>query len=240
MESSEERIRNRPLHNMFTSLPPRYDLINRIITLGFDKRWRREAAKACLVSRPARVVDLCCGTGDLALDFRKLGGNDLEIIGLDFSGSMLKKAAQKAASSAGRISFVHGEVGSLPFRSRCFDCVGISFAFRNLTHNNPMAQKHLAEIFRILREDGRLVIVESSQPRAKLTRELYHLFLHIFAAQMGAIIARNRAAYRYLAQSAIRFYDPLQLTELLKDTGFRQVSFRPLFLGATCIHEAIR
>ena len=171
---------------------------------------------------------------------KELGGNDITVVGLDFSRSMLKKAVQKAASSVGQVSFVHGDAGTLPFPSGYFDCVGISFAFRNLTHNNPMAQTHLAEIFRIIRGCGRLVILESSQPRSRLIREFYHFFMRIFAAQMGGFIARNRAAYQYLAQSAIRFYDPFEVMRLLEETGFRQVSFFPLFLGAVCIHEAVK
>ena len=233
---------NKPLHGMFTAIPHRYDLINHIITWGLDKRWRRKAARECLSSHPGKVLDLCCGTGDLAISLAQLSGDDVELTGVDYSQPMLEIATKKAESLARskKISFVYGDAANLPFPDGYFDCIGISFAFRNLTYKNPLLRRHITEIFRILSTGGKLVIVETSQPRVKLIRKLYHLYLRWFVRRLGYLLSGNRGAYYYLAESAARFYTSEELKELLLTAGFRQVSFRPLFFGVTDIHVAVK
>ena len=169
----------KPLQRMFTIVPPRYDLINHLITLGLDNRWRRKAAIECLTSHPGRVLDLGCGTGDLIIAIARVSANDAEFTGIDYSQPMLEIAARKTELLArGRnISFIYGDAASLPFPDGYFDCVGISFAFRNLTYKNPLAQLHLSEVRRVLSTGGRYVIVETSQPKSKLIRKIFHLYL---------------------------------------------------------------
>ena len=234
--------RNEPLHHMFTAVPLRYDLVNHVITWGLDKRWRRQAARECLASRPDRVLDLCCGTGDLAISLARLTENSVELVGLDYSQPMLEIATRKAESSARgrRLLFVHGDAANLPFPDRHFGCVGISFAFRNLTYKNPLALPHLAEVLRVLRDGGRYVIVETSQPKSKLIRKLYHLYLRQFLFRLGHWFSGNRGAYQYLAESATRFYTSEEVKELLIRAGFRQVFFRSFLFGAVGIHVAIK
>lgn len=231
-----------PLHRMFTGVPPRYDLINRIITLGLDRRWRRKAARECLPQKPVRVLDLCCGTGDLLIDLAWLANRNLELTGIDYSQPMLEIATKKAEPLAqGRqISFIYGDAANLPFPDGYFDCVGISFAFRNLTYKNPLAQLHLAEVLRILKTDGRYVIVETSQPGSKLIRKIYHLYLRWFVFRVAHLLSGNRSAYNYLTESATRFYSSEEVKEMLLSAGFRQVSFNPLLFGAAGIHVAVK
>ena len=231
-----------PLYGMFTAVPPRYDLINHLITWGLDKRWRWQAARECLTSQPGKVLDLCCGTGDLAINLARLAGNHVELTGLDYSQPMLEIATQKAERLAvgEKVSFVYSDAANLPFSDGYFDCIGISFALRNLTYKNPLAQRHIAEILRVLSDGGRLVVVETSQPRAKLIRKLYHLYLRWFVSRMGYLLSGNRGAYHYLAESAARFYTSEELGELLVIAGFRQVSFRPLSLGTIGICVAVK
>ncbi len=230
------------LHDVFTSVPPRYDLINTLVTLGLDKRWRRQAARECLVSRPGRVLDLCCGTGDLAVSLARLAVDDVAVVGIDYSQPMLDRAARKAEQlgDGRRPSFTCGDAANLPFPEGYFDCVGISFALRNLTYANPLAQRYLAETLRVLSDGGRFVIVETSQPRLRLVRQLYHLYLRQFVFRLGYLISGNRSAYRYLAESAARFYTPDELGKTLLAAGFRRVSCRRLFLGAVSIHVAVK
>ncbi len=232
----------KPLHIMFTAIPRRYDLINHIITWGQDKRWRDKAARECLKSKPARVLDLCCGTGDLIINLARLAESDVELTGVDFSQPMLDIAARKAEllTSGQKISFIHGDAGELPFPDEYFDCVGISFAFRNLTYKNPLVQSHLAEVFRVLKPGGRFVIVESSQPKSRLIRKMYHLYLRWFVFRVGYWLSGNRQAYHYLAESAARFYNSREIKEMLLKTGFRQVSFQPFLFGAVGIHVATK
>ncbi len=233
---------NKPLHSMFSAVPPRYDMINHIITWGLDERWRRKAARECLASPLGKVLDLCCGTGDLAINLAQLAENNVELTGVDYSQPMLEIAVKKAEQLARgrRISFIHGDAANLPFPDGYFDCVGISFAFRNLTYKNPLAQRHIAEVLRVLSAGGRYVIVETSQPKLKLIRKLYHLYLRWFVSRLGYLLSGNRGAYNYLAESASRFYTAEELQGILGTAGFRQVSFRSLFFGAIGIHVAVK
>ncbi len=238
---ADKTIQTRPLYDMFTAVPRRYDLINHLITWGLDERWRREAARECLTSRPKKMLDLCCGTGDLAINLARLAENDVAIVGVDYSPPMLEIATRKAEPLTGRkVSFTHGDAANLPFPDGYFDSVGISFAFRNLTYKNPLAQRHIAEVLRVLSTGGRFVIVETSQPRAKLVRGLYHLYLHWFVFRLGHLLSGNRGAYHYLAESAARFYTSEELKAMLVAAGFREVSCHPLFWGAIGIHVAIK
>lgn len=234
--------RSKPLHRMFTAVPPRYDLINTLITWGFDRGWRRKAARKCLASQPGEVLDLCCGTGDLAINLARSGQNGLSVVGIDYSRPMLELANKKATSSTGRrqVSFLYGDAAALPFSAGSFDCVGISFAFRNLTYKNPLTQRCMAEVLRVLKNGGRFVVVETSQPRVKLIRKLYHLYLRWFVSPLGSLLSGNKGAYRYLAESAAHFYRAEEVTELLLRTGFSEVSYRPLFLGVAGIHVATK
>jgi demethylmenaquinone methyltransferase/2-methoxy-6-polyprenyl-1,4-benzoquinol methylase len=155
---------------------------------------------------------------------------------------MLKRAREKAgrAGLGGKVKFIHGEVTSLPFPDDSLDCVGISFAFRNLTYKNPLRTPHLVEVLRVLRQDGWYVVVESSQPENYFVRKLFQSYLHAFVAPVGALLSNNKGAYNYLAQSASHFYSSKKIREMLITAGFRDVSYRELFYGAAGIHIAIK
>ena len=234
--------RNKPLHHMFTAVPHRYDLVNHIITWGLDKRWRWKAARECLTSQPSKVLDLCCGTGDLAVNLARLAENNVELTGIDYSQPMLEIATKKAEPLARerKISFVYGDADNLPFPDGYFGCVGISFAFRNLTYKNSLAWQHIAEVLRVLSPGGRYVIVESSQPKSKLVRMIFHWYLRWFVYRVGYFLSRNKGAYHYLAESASRFYTPEEVEEVLLKAGFRRVSYQSLFFGAAGIHVAVK
>lgn len=239
---ADKANRGKPLHAMFTAVPPRYDLVNHIITWWMDKRWRRQAARECLSSKPARALDLCCGTGDLAMALARLADDSVEVSGVDFSQPMLDIAQQKAKAVAGgkKLSLVYGDVAHLPFPDGYFDSIGISFAFRNLTYKNPLTREYMVEVLRVLSDGGRFVIVESSQPKSRLVRKLFHLYLRWFVSWAGSRLSGNRGAYHYLAESAARFYDSEEVKKLLLAAGFCQVSFRPFFFGVVGIHVAVK
>jgi demethylmenaquinone methyltransferase/2-methoxy-6-polyprenyl-1,4-benzoquinol methylase len=242
MNSSKIFPQPRPLHGMFTAVPPSYDLINHVVTLGLDRRWRQLSAKVCLKGSPRRVLDLGCGTGDLTIHLALLTEKDVEITGLDYSLPMLERARRKAsrAGVGGRVKFLHGEATGLPFPDGYLDCVGISFAFRNLTYKNPLRLPHLAEVKRVLRPGGRCVIVESSQPANRIIRTLFHFYMRIVAQLVGTLISGNRSAYRYLAESMSRFYTPKQVREMLLKAGFSDITYRPLLFGIVGIHVATK
>jgi demethylmenaquinone methyltransferase/2-methoxy-6-polyprenyl-1,4-benzoquinol methylase len=242
MKSSDIFPQPRPLHGIFSSVPPSYDLINHLVTWGMDRRWRRLAARLCLENNSKKILDLGCGTGDLSVHLARLAEDDVQIAGLDYSAPMLELAEQKAirAGVAGRIKFVNGEATKLPFPDDYLDCVGISFAFRNLTYKTPLRMPHLAEVKRVLKPGGRYVIVESSQPENPVIRTLFHLYMRIVAQPVGTIISRNRGAYRYLAESMSRFYSPEEVREMLLKAGFQSVDYRPLLFGIVGIHVAVK
>lgn len=240
MINQKETVVSKPLHGMFSDVPPRYDFINSIITWNMDKRWRKLAAAACLASRPRKILDLCCGTGDLTINIARLADYEVEINGLDFSLPMLERAERKAVQLENKsLKFIQGEADRMPFPSGHFDCIGISFAFRNLTYKNPLVNEHLSEIVRVLKPGGRFIIVESSQPESGIMRALDHLYFRWFVARAGNWISGNKGAYHYLAESASRYYTPAELKALLINSGFKTVFYRPLFFGAAGIHEAI-
>ncbi len=205
-----------------------------------DKRWRQKAARECLLSSPKRVLDLCCGTGDLAIKLSRTADYPLEVEGLDYSQTMLDIASAKALAVGAKISFTQADASRLPFIDAAFDCVGISFAFRNLTYDNPLIEGHLSEILRALAPGGQCVIVESSQPKSKVIRALYHIYMRKFVFWIGWLISGNRPAYRYLAESCSRYYSPEEVKGLLLKAGFRKVSYIPLFFGVAGIHAAIK
>jgi demethylmenaquinone methyltransferase/2-methoxy-6-polyprenyl-1,4-benzoquinol methylase len=236
-----ENTLNKPLQAMFTAVPPRYDLINKIITWGLDRGWRDEAALNCLASSPERMLDLGCGTGDLAIIVNRFAKSNIDIIGLDYSETMLDVARDKSAAlTGGKINFIHGDASDLNFPDGYFDCVGISFAFRNMVYRNPLSQRILSQVHRVLAPGGRFVIVESSQPESGLIRGLFHLYMRGFVANVGYLLSGNKGAYKYLGESAAHFYSPEEVKNLLLKAGFRETSYQPLFLGVAGIHIAVK
>lgn len=221
----------RPLERMFNEVPARYDMLNRFITWRLDERWRRRAAENCLEGDPSRVMDLCTGTGDLAIRLaRRVNGNTM-IRALDYSQPMLEVAREKALKAAlTNIDFIHGDAASMPLENEEMEVIGIAFAFRNLTYKNPDREKFLQEIYRVLKPHGKFVIVESSQPGTRIMRGLFRLYLRIFVAGFGGQLSGHKGAYRYLAASARNYYKPAEIKKLLTDTGFKKVEYRP-FIG---------
>jgi demethylmenaquinone methyltransferase / 2-methoxy-6-polyprenyl-1,4-benzoquinol methylase len=227
---------------MFNAIPKQYDLINHVITLGMDTGWRNKAALTCLSTHPARILDICCGTGDLSVALARLAIYKPEITGVDFSREMLDIAEKKAPAAApgSNIKFIEADVSSLPFPDNHFDCVGISFAFRNLTYKNPRTEDYLREVLRVLKPEGQFVIVESSQPESAFIRFFFRLYLRWFVFPAGYLISGNKGAYKYLAESAEHFYFAEEILDFLTKTGFKQASAKRLFFGASAIYTAIK
>lgn len=217
---------------MFTSVPSSYDMLNRLLTLRLDQLWREKAARICLENQSARVLDLCCGTGDLAVCLGRMARPETSVKALDYSKPMLTLARKKAVGRGlSSIEFIHGDAADMPFPDGHFGSVGIAFAFRNLTFHNPDRDRFLSEILRVLKQGGRFVIVETSQPPAKFLRKLFHWYLRWVTAPVGGILSGHHGAYRYLAHSAIHYHNRSELEQLLYNAGFASVSSHLLMGG---------
>jgi demethylmenaquinone methyltransferase/2-methoxy-6-polyprenyl-1,4-benzoquinol methylase len=208
---------------MFDRIAPVYDVMNRLMTAGLDQRWRRLTVRT-VVSPGARVLDACCGTGDLAVAARKAGAAD--VVGLDFSERMLERARRKSAA----IEWVSGDLLALPFRDGSFDAATVGFGVRNLAD----LELGLRELRRVLRPGGQLAILEITRPRGVL-KPFYSLWFDRFVPLAGRILPGG-AAYRYLPASVKRFPVAEELADLLRAAGFDEVRFRFLAGSIVAVH----
>ncbi|MGM0613282.1 MAG: bifunctional demethylmenaquinone methyltransferase/2-methoxy-6-polyprenyl-1,4-benzoquinol methylase UbiE [Bacteroidota bacterium] len=235
LAQAEMKAHGKPLQKMFNQVPEKYDLLNRIMTLGMDEPWRKKAVRYIKSEKPERVMDLGTGTGDMAVRMAT-EIPDCEVTGYDFSAPMLEVAREKAQKqNIDNVRFIEGDAAEMPFETGSFDAVGISFAFRNMTFKNKNTSYYLKEVLRVLKPGGKLVAVESSQPKSKFVRFFFHLYLKYIIAAIGSRIGTNKGAYHYLAYSAKEFYTTDELTQLLQERGFGEVKHHQMFLGAAAI-----
>lgn len=214
------------VRGMFDRIAPVYDLMNRLMTVGLDRRWRRLAV-AQVVWPGDRVLDACCGTGDLAIEAERRGGR---VVGLDFSERMLERARRKSPT----IEWVRGDALALPFRDGDFDAATVGFGVRNLED----LARGLAEFGRVLRPGGRIAVLEITRPRGFL-RLFFRLWFDVLVPLAGRILPGGKA-YTYLPASVRRFPGPEDLSALLEQAGFVDVGFRLLGGGAVALHTAGR
>lgn len=221
-----------PLQTYYSRIYKSYDLVNRLFTLGLDKKWRRYTAQKCLEISPRQVIDLCCGTGDLAIAISKQAGNKVTVTGYDLNAEMLEIARKKTSLLAHPPSFIRGDVASMPFDSESIDCITIGFGFRNLTWENEQRDDFIREMARVLRPGGRLLILESARPQNRVIAWLYDLYLKGVLIPLGSIISGNREAYRYLAGSSSGFYPLDELKAMLYGHGLNLEKERNFLFGA--------
>jgi len=211
------------VRSMFDRIAPVYDLMNRVMTVGLDQRWRRLTVRE-VVSAGDRVLDGCCGTGDLAIAARKAGA--LEVVGLDFSEPMLERARRKQSG----IEWIQGDLLELPFEDGSFDAGTVGFGVRNVAD----LERGLAELRRVLKPGGRIGILEITRPRGPL-RLFYRLWFDVLIPLAGKILPGGKA-YTYLPASVRRFPGPEKLAELMRAHGFADVTYRRLGGGIVALH----
>jgi demethylmenaquinone methyltransferase/2-methoxy-6-polyprenyl-1,4-benzoquinol methylase len=209
---------------MFDRIAPVYDVMNRAMTAGLDRRWRRLTVAAA-VHPGDRVLDACCGTGDLAIAALPVAR---EVVGLDFSEAMLERARTKAPA----VEWVQGDALALPFADASFDAATVGFGVRNLDD----LERGLAELRRVLRPGGRLAILEITRPRGPLA-PFYRLWFDVLIPLAGKVLPGG-SAYTYLPASVRRFPGPEELASMLARAGFKSVSFRLLGGGIVALHVA--
>jgi demethylmenaquinone methyltransferase/2-methoxy-6-polyprenyl-1,4-benzoquinol methylase len=213
------------VRTMFDRIAPVYDSMNHAMTVGLDRRWRRETARAA-VSPGDRVLDACCGTGDLAVACLNEGG---KVTGLDFSERMLERARAKSD----QVAWVQGDALGLPFEDGSFDSATVGFGVRNLDD----LERGLAELRRVLRPGGRLAILEITQPRG-LLRPFYKLWFDGLVPLAGKLLPGG-SAYTYLPASVRRFPAAKEFAQMIQASGFEQVRYRPFAGGIVALHTGV-
>ncbi len=223
------------VREMFGRIAPRYDLLNHLLSLDIDKLWRRRVARrftAILHDPNARVLDLCCGTGDLAFAFRKEAPRGAEIIGSDFVPEMLVRARAKAAAARATVEFIEADALHLPFTDAGFDLVSCAFGFRNLANY----ERGLREILRVLKPGGSAGILEFAEPSGTAFGAMYRFYFRRILPLLGGMISGNASAYTYLPMSVSRFPSPEELKLQFDRAGFVDVQFERWTGGIVTLH----
>jgi demethylmenaquinone methyltransferase / 2-methoxy-6-polyprenyl-1,4-benzoquinol methylase len=236
--AANETDASRKVREMFTQIAPRYDLLNHILSLQMDRMWRARTAR---ILRPilergdGKILDLCCGTGDLAFALSRRG--KAVVWGADFAHTMLVRARAKAAEASAEnraraISFVESDALRLPFADEAFDLVTAAFGFRNLANY----EAGLREIRRVLKTGGTIAILEFTEPKSGWFGDLYRWYFREVLPRIGAMISGDKSAYTYLPKSVARFFQPEELQELLLGNGFESVEVRVWTGGTVALH----
>jgi demethylmenaquinone methyltransferase/2-methoxy-6-polyprenyl-1,4-benzoquinol methylase len=222
---------------MFSAIAPRYDLLNRVLSAGRDRVWRREAIRATRLSSAGRLVDVCTGTADMALEAAQQFPFAV-IAGVDFSGPMIALGKRKAASAGvtDRVRLSVAPAEALPFPDGTFDAATVAFGLRNV----PDRHQALAEMYRVLRPSGRAVVLEFTTPPGRLFRRLYLGYFHRVLPVVGRLISGHPSAYAYLPASVADFPTPQHLAVWMEQAGFRDVSYRLLTCGIAAIHVGVK
>lgn len=242
-----EREAAKRVREMFSRIAPRYDFLNHFLSFTLDHAWRRRTAKEfrrILRRTDARVLDLCCGTGDLAFalererlkSMRDRGAHRMPIIGSDFARPMLERARKKAGAAEHRATFVAADALELPFADGTFDLVTAAFGFRNLANY----EQGVREIARVLRPGGEVGILEFSEPSRGPLAPLFRFYFRRILPLVGGAISGSLEAYAYLPRSVSKFPSPKELSQLFKAKGFSSAKTYSWNFGSVVLHRAER
>ncbi len=228
------------VREMFARIAPRYDFLNHLLSFELDRVWRRRVARRLrhvLARTDARVLDLCCGTGDLALAFERAG--QAAVFGADFAHPMLVRAREKAVRANRRASlgaYAEADALRLPFADSSFDLVAVAFGFRNLANY----ERGLREIHRVLRPGGEVGILEFAEPRGAVLGRFYRFYFTKIVPRLGGAVSGSSAAYSYLPSSVAAFPRPEELAAMMGHAGFAEVRFELWTIGSVALHTARR
>lgn len=227
------------IRTLFDDIAPDYDKLNHILSLDIDKSWRRKAIREIVEKdTPIKILDVASGTGDFAIGTARKAADGSHITGIDLSEGMLKIGREKVAKEglSGMISMQAGDCEALPFPDGTFDRVTAAFGVRNFEH----LETGLSEMLRVLKQGGKLVILELSVPSNPLLLALYKLyFLHILPA-IGGKVSGNKGAYRYLPASVLHFPKPEAFMNMMSGCGYSEVSHKAFTFGICRMYTGIR
>jgi demethylmenaquinone methyltransferase/2-methoxy-6-polyprenyl-1,4-benzoquinol methylase len=234
------------VRKMFSQIAPRYDFLNHLLSFSLDRVWRRRTARRfrrVLRRTDARVLDLCCGTGDLTFALNRVrehairdaGAHRIPIIGCDFAQPMIERAQKKSRGRQHAATFILADALQLPFGDQTFDLVSSAFGFRNLANY----EHGLREIARVLKPGGRICILEFSEPRGPAAG-LFRFYFRRVLPLIGSALSGSREPYFYLPGSVAKFPPPSEITALMQKTGFDEVHFESWNFKSVVIHTAKR
>jgi len=229
--------KGRGIRDMFDKIAPRYDLLNRLLSLGIDRRWRRFAVRQLAVPKDGMVLDIATGTGDVALEIARQTETSVKIVGSDFTQGMLVLGRDKIADSAyrDRIVLVNAPCEAMPHPDGIFDGITIAFGIRNVVDR----QKGLFEMARVLKPGGRAAILEFATPRNRLFRAVYYFYFLRVLPWLGGLLSQ-RSAYQYLPDSVLEFPDRDTFKEMMEQAGFVDVRVHDLTGGIAAVHVGTR
>jgi len=218
---------------MFDEIAPRYDFMNRFLSVGIDVGWRIKAIRQFKKENPQHLLDVATGTADMAIRACKMLSVQ-QVTGIDISENMLSYGRQKIEKEglADRINLQKGDSEQIQFADHTFDGVMVAFGVRNFQN----LEKGLSEIFRVMKPGAKLVVLEFSQPRIPGVRSLYNFYMSLVAPQVASLFRQNKKAYQYLNESAKAFPDRGRFISILNNIGYTNTSFKPLSLGICCIY----
>ncbi len=231
--TADELKHAKDVREMFSRISPKYDFLNHFLSGNIDKRWRKLVTKkleSVLNDKDALVLDVACGTGDLALEMQKAA--KAKIIGTDFCRPMLEIAKEKNAPENLTIPYLEADGMNLSFANETFDAVTIAFGLRNFSN----WQDGLEELQRILKPGGKLIILEFSAPVVPGFRQLFQLYFTKVLPKIGGVVSGSRSAYEYLNESVARFPDQKSLMKMMLENGFSDVEYKNLTGGIAAIH----
>jgi ubiquinone/menaquinone biosynthesis methyltransferase len=228
--SSPERKRQY-VRGLFSTIADRYDIITVLLSYGQDKRWKRRLAEMAPAHADTRVLDLACGTGDIAFEMAARGAR---VIGLDITLRMLQLARNKPQSFRRRVSFVAADMMALPFPDASFDIITTGYGLRNV----PELSAALREIERVLVPGGILLSLDFNRPANVVVRGVYLTYLTLVGSALGAILHRDPDTYRYIPESIRRYPGAAGVCLLARETGFTECGFQPVLGGLMAIHSA--
>lgn len=219
------------VREMFASIAPRYDVTNRVLTAGLDERWRRCAIGVLSPKAGTRILDCCCGTGDLVLHLLRVEPS-LDVTGIDFCAPMLDRAQTRARAARRAPTFVEGDVMALPFAAETFDGATMGFSLRNVVD----IDETLREIRRVLRPGARFVNLDVSKAPNGAFKRIFDLYFYRIVPLVGGLVGGSRMAYSYLPNSLTHHPNASELRERFARAGFAEAGYLPLMGGAIAVH----
>ena len=234
-ESVPEDEKSQRVSDVFESVAARYDLMNDLMSLGLHRLWKRFAVAQSLVTPGSRVLDVAGGTADLARLFAQRVGSSGKVVVTDINTAMLRRGRDRLLDSGLTLPVVQCDAERLPFASGYFDCVSVAFGLRNMTHKDLA----LAEMRRVLRAGGRLLVLEFSRVWQPL-RPLYDAYSFNVLPRLGQLVANDAAAYRYLAESIRMHPDQERLKRMMEEAGLERVEYFNLAAGVVALHRGYK